>query len=278
MATGLVYPPDFLLSLKSLVDRPAPYPPIRLLSDVHFSFLHAKHLLQMGVQGIDSILFPYLHGVEHGAPNMREYFRGSSTCFSSMHPSLANPSNAGEGGGPSKALTTIRAPDYRGLIWVADDGDGNGFEDDDGLDDEMLVDEDELGFRRPSDTSIQSTPSNYSLLRTSHSSSSSTTPSIASRTVTSLKTTISDDSITLTDDFPSTKPSVHIPGSFKASELLSSSENRFLIPKTPETISLRNFDIQVVRIYALTVQPNGSSLSLGSICAYIGCRYLQQSW
>src|SRR6202012_1704211 len=170
------------------------------------------------------ILFPYLHGIEYANLQMSQYFSRSTAV--SVHPSLANPSNAGEGGGspPTPPPVPFPTPSYRGLVWVADECSDDGFfDEDDGLQDEMLIDDDDLDMRRPSDTSIQSSPSNYSLLRPS--TSTSATPSIASSTVTSLPATISE--VASTNDSP---PPQYLPGTFRLSELIAPSENRFLIP------------------------------------------------
>ncbi|KZT23130.1 hypothetical protein NEOLEDRAFT_571230 [Neolentinus lepideus HHB14362 ss-1] len=84
---GLAYPPDFLAALPVLADS---RPPVRALSARQFAAIHLRYLRS---HAPDSVLFPFLHGLEDGSDALRAFF-GSST---------------------------VRVPRFRGLIWVATD-------------------------------------------------------------------------------------------------------------------------------------------------------------
>lgn len=94
---GLVYPPNFLSALQVLLPRPAPHQPIRALSAQQFAHIHLQSLLS---HAPDSVLFPFLHGLEGDNEAQIQFF--SSYGRISRRSIL---------------------PNYRGLVWVACDDD-----------------------------------------------------------------------------------------------------------------------------------------------------------
>lgn len=91
---GLRYPDNFLASLSILLPRPAPHAPIRALTAAQFAKIRHLHLTS---DVPDSVLFPFLHGLEGDNHAQNLFF--------------------------SKHGSDIAAPDYRGLIWVLCDDD-----------------------------------------------------------------------------------------------------------------------------------------------------------
>ena len=96
---GLVYPQNFLSSLPVLLPRPAPHAPIRALTAAQFAKIRHLHLT---ADIPDSVLFPFLHGIE-GDNHAQNLF------FSSKH--------------GRNVHQKVDLPDYRGLIWVVCDDD-----------------------------------------------------------------------------------------------------------------------------------------------------------
>ena len=94
---GLVYPPNFLSSLQVLLPRPPPHQPIRALSAKQFAHIHLQSLLS---HAPDSILFPFLHGLEGDNEAQIQFFSSYG-----------------------RVSRRSVLPNYRGLIWVACDDD-----------------------------------------------------------------------------------------------------------------------------------------------------------
>ena len=94
---GLVYPPDFLSSLHVLLPRPPPHQPIRALSAKQFAQIHLQSLLS---HAPDSVLFPFLHGLEGDNEAQIQFFSSYG-----------------------RVSRRSVLPNYRGLIWVACDDD-----------------------------------------------------------------------------------------------------------------------------------------------------------
>jgi len=113
--SGLRYPPGFLSSLPILLSRPAPFAPIRALTAAQFAEVHRLHALGDEDQLGDSVLFPFLHGIEGNNLSQNTFFanaaRGPMPMYS--HPLLP----------PVSPIAKI--PPFRGLVWVrADEHDG----------------------------------------------------------------------------------------------------------------------------------------------------------
>jgi dual specificity MAP kinase phosphatase len=236
MSTGLSYSKSFLDTLPHIPSQcSSKNTSIRSIDPAQFAQLHGRHILATGKPGLDATLFPYLHGVEHGGRNMQEYFSIASGSKDRDIPPAANVASSVE----TDEAPMSSIPAYRGLVWVAcDEGAeaGRHYVASDGLDDEMLVDDDELNNRRPSDASTASVSSGFSLLRSSNS-----TPS-----PTSTEMDLGED-VTMMDEVHIDHPNpVLIPCSLKPSDILSNNSDEFLAPKVPELVSLRNFGIQVV--------------------------------
>ncbi|KZT42199.1 hypothetical protein SISSUDRAFT_980478 [Sistotremastrum suecicum HHB10207 ss-3] len=227
MSAGLQYPPGFIDHLPVIVPRPAPNSPVRAITASQFLSLHSRHTL--AADSKDSLLFPYLHGLEGRNQAQNAFFTSPETTV-----------------GPTKpASQKCAIPDYRGLMWVAaDDSDADD-------DDEMLWEDDEF-TRQPSDTtSLASTDSSLSLV-----SNLTCTPSMYSRT------SIAENPYPVPAP-PS--PPTYISCSFKSHELLSPTSPTFLPLNVPDGISLRNFGIQTsvyARISDIVVySPTGQSTS-----------------
>ena len=94
---GLVYPPNFLSSLQVLLPRPPPHQPIRALSAKQFAQIHLQSLL---THAPDSVLFPFLHGLEGDNEAQIQFFSSYG-----------------------RVSRRSILPNYRGLIWVACDDD-----------------------------------------------------------------------------------------------------------------------------------------------------------
>jgi dual specificity MAP kinase phosphatase len=93
---GLSYDHTFLNALPVLSARPAPQEPIRALSAAQFGEMHLQHLLS---HPPDSVLFPFLHGLE-GSNHAQNLFFASTSADEHGH---------------------LRVPNFRGLVWVAAD-------------------------------------------------------------------------------------------------------------------------------------------------------------
>ena len=94
---GLAYPPSFLSSLQVLLPRPPPHQPIRALSAKQFAQIHLQSLLS---HAPDSVLFPFLHGLEGDNEAQIQFFSSYG-----------------------RVSRRSILPNYRGLIWVACDDD-----------------------------------------------------------------------------------------------------------------------------------------------------------
>lgn len=94
---GLAYPPNFLSSLQVLLPRPPPHQPIRALSAQQFAHIHLQSLLS---HAPDSVLFPFLHGLEGDNEAQIQFFSSYG-----------------------RVSRRSMLPNYRGLVWVACDDD-----------------------------------------------------------------------------------------------------------------------------------------------------------
>ena len=92
---GLAYPPNFLSSLQLLLPRPPPHQPIRALSAKQFAQIHLQSLLS---HAPDSVLFPFLHGLEGDNEAQIQFFSSYG-----------------------RVSRRSILPNYRGLVWVACD-------------------------------------------------------------------------------------------------------------------------------------------------------------
>ena len=107
MQYGLVHPPNFTEGLTVLQKRPAPHTPIYAISAKQYAQLVEKYSL---ADVDDSVLFPFLHGLEGDNVAQNLFFSHSRV----------------RDGLP----TQVQAPRYRGLMSIAcpvdeDDGVGN---------------------------------------------------------------------------------------------------------------------------------------------------------
>jgi dual specificity MAP kinase phosphatase len=112
---GLQYPPGFLSSLPILLSRPAPFAPIRALTAAQFAEIHRLQALADEDQVGDSVLFPFLHGIEGNNLSQNTFFANAARGLVPMysHP-LLPPVNP-----------VAKVPPFRGLVWVrADEHDG----------------------------------------------------------------------------------------------------------------------------------------------------------
>ncbi|KAH7926072.1 hypothetical protein BV22DRAFT_1063654 [Leucogyrophana mollusca] len=141
---GVTYPPELLSSLPLLPS--SPHAPIRLLPVKTFSTLHLAHLTS---HPPDSVLFPFMHGLE-GTNEPQNLF-------------FASPQSQPPGGMiQDHTGRAVRPPRYRGLVWVLCDDDvpdsavpssDSDDDDDDESDDEesegMAVDTDAMDVDEP---------------------------------------------------------------------------------------------------------------------------------
>ncbi|KAF8518231.1 hypothetical protein JB92DRAFT_2712778 [Gautieria morchelliformis] len=233
---GLRYPDDFLSALPVLLPRPAPHAPIRALTAAQFAKIRQLHLTS---DVPDSVLFPFLHGIEGENHAQNLFF--------------------------SKHGSRVDAPDYRGLVWVICDDDDvlpldkQGEHDREDLEDEHPPARDpEL----PAENAAGGVHAAHDRRRSDASSHSSSVESIFSHSIssalsistaaTSLRSPNSCSSLSSSPS--SSKPSLTshlLTSTFHASELLTATRNgpTFIPPSVPKGISLRNFGIQVP-IYA----------------------------
>ena len=140
---GLAYPPNFLSTLQVLLPRPAPHQPIRALSAQQFAQIHLQSLLS---HAPDSVLFPFLHGLEGDNEAQIQFFSSYG-----------------------RVSRRSILPNYRGLVWVACDDDqpevsqsANSspvYSDDDELDDDDFSSSEIEGDDQPFDMDIDHPPS-----------------------------------------------------------------------------------------------------------------------
>lgn len=113
--SGFEYPQGFLSSLPILLSRPAPFAPIRALTAAQFAEIHRLQALADDDQLGDSVLFPFLHGIEGNNLSQNTFFANAARGLVPMysHP-LLPPVNP-----------VAKVPAFRGLVWVrADEQDG----------------------------------------------------------------------------------------------------------------------------------------------------------
>jgi len=280
---GLVYPPNFLSSLQVLLPRPPPHQPIRGLSAKQFAQIHLQSLLS---HAPDSVLFPFLHGLEGDNEAQIQFFSSYG-----------------------RVSRRSILPNYRGLIWVACDDDhpevpqsthsSPVYSDDDDLDDDdfssseiecddqpfemdidhppsskLEIDTNDLQHMHPVHHRTMSTASDsqppvyavdYAYSGTHHDRRPSSASSFAASSLDSPDSATTDPGAPqlVRDDpglgtgasppvplSPSPPPPMSwtLTSSFRPSELLVNTQSgpEFVRPRVPDGISLRNFGIQVV--------------------------------
>ncbi|KAH7097386.1 hypothetical protein BKA62DRAFT_744835 [Auriculariales sp. MPI-PUGE-AT-0066] len=268
MSAGLRYPDHLALdSLPVLVHRPEPHAPIRALDARQLAKLRIAHDC---LDTPDSVLFPFLHGLESGNQHQLAFFQKGAA-----------------------------VPDYRGLVCVlatdddqlrnanapsppSSDGDGSpnsSSDDDDSEDDELFDEHSSNDSHQPHELYANDIPNGYHHLhRNSISSSSSEESSNSAESWNSQTTDTSLASSQAANDALAACPlssSSSIPfgrpptslltNSFLPSDLLSLSSTGpiFTAPRVPDGVSLRNFGIQLP-IYAtlsdiVVYSPRGAS-------------------
>ncbi|TDL25534.1 hypothetical protein BD410DRAFT_819675 [Rickenella mellea] len=124
---GLDYPPNFLHNLPVLLPRSAPHSPVRAIDAAQFADIHLAHFTS---DVNDSVLFPFLHGLEGNNHAQNTFFAGTG--------GLSRLDNDAARAG------VVSVPRYRGLIWVAceEDEAGNTEESDEDDEDYDFDDED----------------------------------------------------------------------------------------------------------------------------------------
>ncbi|EED83264.1 predicted protein [Postia placenta Mad-698-R] len=224
---GLVYPPAFLDALPVLQPRPAPHPPVRALSATQFAQIHLDYLTS---HAPDSVLFPFLHGLEGDNDAQNAFF-------------VASP----------QAHTV---PRFRGLVWVAADDEHPGAASspastpdiDADLDDDLDDDDDDSLT-----DSLESIPVEMPDMMDIDVPTDLDSPSCAQAEITAKPLpTLDAPSPLLHRISPRTPPTV-LTSSFRPRELLElrtgedgAASCAFVEPRVPEGISLRNFGIQVI--------------------------------
>ncbi|KAI0671359.1 hypothetical protein C8Q78DRAFT_766308 [Trametes maxima] len=223
---GLDYPQSFLDALPVLRPRPEPHQPIRALTTSHFADLHHAHLTS---HAPDSVLFPFLHGLEGDNEQQNSFF--------------------------ASARPKGDVPRFRGLTWVACD------EDEEDICDVDDLDEDD------DDYSSSSSLDSFGPTDLDEDVPMQLDPSVEGPMMTDCpppepldKMPVSPPPVPITaGQLPSNsssyaKPSL-LTSSFRPRELLRTRTDErgaasvFVEPKIPDGISLRNFGIQVP-IYA----------------------------
>lgn len=127
-------PTPTISRLPVLVPRPHPHQPIRALDAESFADLHLAHLTS---DVPDSVLFPFLHGLEGDNGQQNAFFAASSGLDTRGGRGAGvgaegGSSAAGAGAGMrgwngcgsasrSHAPNVVKVPEYRGLLWVACD-------------------------------------------------------------------------------------------------------------------------------------------------------------
>ena len=118
-------------ALPVLLPRPIPHQPIRSIDAQTFADLHLSHITS---DVPDSVLFPFLHGLEGDNLAQNSFFAASSGLdlgtrrHSSSHPESSSNEEAAEGDSwgayppRTAAHNVVKVPEYRGLVWVACDG------------------------------------------------------------------------------------------------------------------------------------------------------------
>lgn len=103
--------------LPVLLPRPHPHQPIRAIDADAFADIHLAHLTS---DVPDSVLFPFLHGLEGDNYQQNSFFAASSGLDLGIRRDV-DPSNPY----PSRMHTphVVKVPEYRGLMWVACEGD-----------------------------------------------------------------------------------------------------------------------------------------------------------
>ena len=161
--------------LPVLMPRPHPHQPIRALDADAFANLHLEHLTS---DVPDSVLFPFLHGLEGDNVHQNSFFAASSGLnFKVSAPSRSQegsgedePASEGNGSGSggarwgngngsgngsgcagqqrAHAPNVVKVPEYRGLVWVACD-DEQDEQDDHVYDARYAFDPHAHGFAQP---------------------------------------------------------------------------------------------------------------------------------
>lgn len=233
---GLMHDAALLASLPILQSRCAPHQPIRALSASQFARLHLDFLT---THAPDSVLFPFLHGLEGDNDAQNAFFSSSPQAHA--------------------------VPRFRGLVWVACDEDSYSpapsssstppspdIDTDDDLDDDDYSSTSSLESLGPADMDVDVTVPMDLDPSVSGLEGSDCPPSKLSK---------SPPSLTPPPLLPhhahsrhqSLSPPALLTSSFRARELLQQRHHEdgsvsyaFVEPRVPEGISLRNFGIQAV--------------------------------
>jgi len=105
-------------NLPVLLPRPHPHQPIRAIDSETFADLHLAHLT---TDVPDSVLFPFLHGLEGENYQQNSFFAASSGLNLGGNGTGTRGEYASGGG---RASNVVKVPRYRGLVWVACDEEG----------------------------------------------------------------------------------------------------------------------------------------------------------
>jgi hypothetical protein len=120
---GIDIPQPKVQRLPVILPRPHPHQPIRAIDADAFADLHLAHLTS---DVPDSVLFPFLHGLEGDNAQQNAFFAASSgldlpTRREDAPPNSRSSSSTGRRSVPPNV---VKVPEYRGLVWVAcDDAD-----------------------------------------------------------------------------------------------------------------------------------------------------------
>ncbi|EJU04824.1 hypothetical protein DACRYDRAFT_93238 [Dacryopinax primogenitus] len=265
---GVQYPPGFLESLQLIHDRPAPFAPIRAINGDQLAML--RHISAMS-DVPDSVLFPYLHGLDGDNEAQKQFF--AQDAMISRGPNSAH-------------VTSMLVPRYRGLVCVAveerekesdwiDEDDDSLMED---SDDEFYDEDDAMSDDAPGHDSDNSTPPDSdavpSLDHSREASEESSTSASSSPNTDSPPASVFGQSLPSPTGNLGPDGQKLIPGSisrgatttftsaitplltssFRAANLLfdpTSDHPEFIDPGVPDGISLRNFGIQVGKYVTL---------------------------
>lgn len=148
--------PTNVSKLPVLLPRPHPHQPIRAIDPDAFADLHLAHITS---DVPDSVLFPFLHGLEGDNFQQNSFFAASSGLDLSRlsHSGRSGTECGGASGsgsrGPSPVAkksnlqNVVKVPEYRGLVWVAcEDADERSQGSDAELADQLTEDDEDEDF------------------------------------------------------------------------------------------------------------------------------------
>lgn len=101
-------------SLSVILPRPFPHQPIRAIDATTFDDLHTAHKT---ADVPDSVLFPFMHGLEGDNYQQNAFFAASS----GLNVAGNGAGVRGEYAGGGRASNVVKVPCYRGVMWVACD-------------------------------------------------------------------------------------------------------------------------------------------------------------